>query len=82
MTLSVEDEARRAGFTVLTLDVRETQEAAIKLYESLGYLKWGTNPFYARVNGRYVVGLHYLKTLDSGVTTGSTDQRQSGEVSS
>ena len=82
LTLSVEDEARRAGFTVLTLDVRETQEAAIKLYDSLGYSRWGTNPFYARVNGRYVMGLHYLKTLDSGVTTGTSDRRQHDEVNS
>jgi len=71
LTLSVEEEARREGFTVLTLDVRETQEAAIKLYESLGYERWGINPYYARVHGAYVRGFHYLKPLDAGVTTGA-----------
>ncbi len=71
LTLAVEDEARRESFTVLLLDVRETQEAAIKLYESLGFTRWGTNPFYARVGGRYLAGYHYLKPLDAGVTTGA-----------
>ena len=58
LTLAVEEEARREGFTILTLDVRETQEAAIKLYESLGYERWGINPYYARVHGAYVRGFH------------------------
>ncbi|MHA1536090.1 MAG: GNAT family N-acetyltransferase [Alphaproteobacteria bacterium] len=71
LTLAVEDEARRESFTVLILDVRETQEAAIKLYESLGFTRWGTNPFYARVGRRYLAGYHYLKPLDAGVTTGA-----------
>jgi ribosomal protein S18 acetylase RimI-like enzyme len=73
LTLAVEDEARREGFTVLTLDVRETQEAAIRLYGTLGYVRWGTNPFYARVNGSYVVGYHYYKPLDAGVTTAGVE---------
>jgi len=71
LTLAVEEEARRESFTVLILDVRETQEAAIKLYESLGFARWGTNPFYARVGRRYLAGFHYLKPLDAGVTTGA-----------
>ncbi len=71
LTLAVEEEARRESFTVLFLDVRETQEAAIKLYESLGFTRWGANPFYARVGGRYLAGYHYLKPLDAGVTTGA-----------
>lgn len=75
LTLAVEDEARREGFTVLTLDVRETQEAAIQLYGTLGYVRWGTNPFYARVNGSYVVGYHYYKPLDAGVTTAAVEAK-------
>lgn len=71
LTLAVEEEARRESFTILILDVRETQEAAIKLYDSLGFTRWGTNPFYARVDGRYLAGYHYLKPLDAGVTTGA-----------
>ncbi len=71
LTLAVEEEARRESFTVLLLDVRETQEAAITLYESLGFTRWGANPFYARTDGHYLAGYHYLKPIDAGVTTGA-----------
>jgi ribosomal protein S18 acetylase RimI-like enzyme len=70
LTVTIEEEARRAGFTVLMLDVRETQERAIAHYKSLGYVRWGTNPFYARIGGKYMAGYYYYKTLDAGLTTG------------
>ena len=41
LTLGVEERARELGYHVLNLDVRETQEAAIRLYESLGFIRWG-----------------------------------------
>lgn len=63
LTLAVEDAARRAGFRVLNLDVRETLGAAIQLYHSLGYQHFGTHPHYARVDGRYVAGLYFFKDL-------------------
>ena len=80
LMLSVEEEARRAGFTVLALDVRESQTAAIKLYESLGFSRWGSNPYYARVDGAYVAGLYYYKPLDSGVTTGAVARSKDDAV--
>ena len=49
LTQRVEEGARALGYHVLNLDVRETQEAAIALYESLGYIRWGAHPAYARV---------------------------------
>ena len=55
--------ARTEGFDVITLDVRETQERAIRLYEALKYVRWGRNPFYARVDGKPVAGLYYWKDL-------------------
>ena len=58
-----EEAARALGYQVLNLDVRETQEAAIRLYESLGYTRWGEHPSYARVGGRTVRGLFYYKLL-------------------
>jgi ribosomal protein S18 acetylase RimI-like enzyme len=63
LTLRVEERARGLGYQVLNLDVRETQEAAIKLYEGLGYECWGIHPAYARVHGRTVRGRHYFKKL-------------------
>ena len=71
LTVAIEEEARRAGYTVLMLDVRETQERAIQHYKSLGYVCWGSNPFYARIGGKYMAGHYYYKTLDAGLTTGA-----------
>jgi RimJ/RimL family protein N-acetyltransferase len=62
----VEEHAAAMGFRVLNLDVRETQARAIALFESLGYVRWGTHPAYARVDGRTVAGHHYYKLLEPG----------------
>ena len=62
----VEEGARALGYHVLNLDVRATQEAAIALYEGLGYLRWGEHPLYARVNGQTVPGYFYYKMLQEG----------------
>jgi hypothetical protein len=62
----VEEGARALGYHVLNLDVRETQEAAIALYESMGYTRWGVHPCYARVNGGTVGGYFYFKILQTG----------------
>ncbi|CAH2600701.1 GNAT family N-acetyltransferase [Rhodovastum atsumiense] len=66
LTLRVEEAARALGYQVLNLDVRETQEAAIALYEGLGYIRWGVHPAYARVGGRTIRGIHYFKLLQPG----------------
>ena len=63
LTQAVEESARAMGYQVLNLDVRETQRAAIALYESLGFEHWGTHPHYARVGGRTVRGFFYTKRL-------------------
>lgn len=63
LVLSAEAEARGLGFRVVTLDVRETQDAAIRLYESLGFERWGSNPRYALVEGRYITGHYYAKEV-------------------
>jgi ribosomal protein S18 acetylase RimI-like enzyme len=63
LVLAVEAAARQAGFWFLELDVRETQEAAVKLYESLGFERWGTNPNYAIVSGKLIAGHYYCKAL-------------------
>lgn len=56
--------ARIEGFKMLSLDVRETQTAAISLYESAGFQRWGTKPKYADVDDRFVAGHFYSKDLD------------------
>ena len=66
LLLRVEERAAALGHRVLNLDVRETQRRAITLFESLGYVRWGTHPAYARVDGRTVSGHHYHKMLEPG----------------
>jgi ribosomal protein S18 acetylase RimI-like enzyme len=61
---AVERRARADGFSVLNLDVRSTQVAAIGRYDSLGFIRWAENPNYARVDGAWVAGYHYHKVLD------------------
>ncbi len=60
---AVEDAARAEGFEVLNLDVRASQEAALALYESMGFERWGTQPRYAKVRGKWVSGHYYAKVL-------------------
>jgi ribosomal protein S18 acetylase RimI-like enzyme len=59
----VEARAREVGLTVMTLDVRETQARAIEVYGQLGYTRWGSNPRYAFVNGRWMAGHYYSRDL-------------------
>jgi hypothetical protein len=63
MVEAVEEAARAAGFAVLNLDVRATQEVAIGLYETMGFQRWGEHPGYARVDGKEITGYFYFKRL-------------------
>ena len=47
----------------LQLDIRETQEAAIQLFKSKGFIQWGQNPFYALINGKFIKGLYFYKNI-------------------
>ena len=60
---AAEAEARARGYKVVNLSVRETQQAAIALYESLGFERWGTHPKYAFVDGEAIAGHYYCKDL-------------------
>ena len=57
-------ETKVASIAILNLDVRDTQSAAIQLYESLDYVRWGTHPAYARVNGETIAGYFYYRLLE------------------
>lgn len=60
---AAERAALEVGHSVINLDVRETQDAAISLYESEGYTLIGSHPYYARVQGHMVPGRYYTKNL-------------------
>lgn len=60
---AVEQAAQGEGYRVINLDVRETQDGAIVLYDQMGYQRWGTHPRYARVGGRYIAGHYYMKEI-------------------
>lgn len=53
------DAARTLGMHAVKLDVRATQTNAIKVYEAMGFQRWGTMPRYAEVEGKWVEG-HYF----------------------
>lgn len=72
--IEVEALARELGLVVLNLDLRDTQRAAIRVYESLGYRRWGTHPCYARVEGRIVPGHYYYKRLDEPANEGPANE--------
>ena len=55
--------ARKEGYVVLNLDVRETQTRAIQIFESRGYRCWGKDERYARVGGKYISGLYFQRDL-------------------
>ena len=59
----VEVEARARGFETMNLSVRETQDAAVNLYETLGFKRWGTHPKYTLVDGKSVAGHYYCKEI-------------------
>ncbi len=62
-----EETALKEGFSVINLDVRETQEAAIRLYENAGYIHIGTHPYYAKVDNQVIPGRYYYKVLDKAI---------------
>ncbi len=64
LLLTALQSAQREGLKEVMLDVRETQKAAIHVYESLGFSCWGRHPRYAYVNGSYVAGRFYSLELD------------------
>ena len=51
------------GYQILNLDVRATQDRAIRAFEARGYQHFGTNPYYAMVGDEFVPGLYFTKQL-------------------
>ena len=59
-----EDVALQEGFAVINLDVRETLDQAIALYESMDYVRIGEHPYYARAENKVLKGFYYYKVID------------------
>jgi ribosomal protein S18 acetylase RimI-like enzyme len=62
---ALEARAGEEGFEAIELNVRQTQTAAIALYESCGYQRWARKDRYAKVEGEFVGGYFYAKALAS-----------------
>ena len=56
--------ARTEGYKMINLDVRSTQTDAIRRYEAAGFVRFGSHPKYAMVNGEYVDGYYYYKEIE------------------
>lgn len=52
------------GYAVINLDVRETMDAAIQLYESMGYEMLGLHPYAVRVRRETVKSRYYYKVIN------------------
>lgn len=60
---AAEDSARAQGYQLAKLSVRATQEAAIKLYLSCGYVQWGVLEKDEKVHGEFIAGHYFYKDL-------------------
>ncbi len=61
---SVEEKSRQEGYAIINLDVRNTMDRAIQLYEAMGYVKFGEHPYSVRSNGETVTSLYYYKNIN------------------
>ena len=58
-----EQKAKEENIKSIQLSVRETQDAAIKLFSGKDYKVWGENPYYAFINGSFIKGIYFYKNL-------------------
>jgi ribosomal protein S18 acetylase RimI-like enzyme len=63
----IEKDLVKDGFKVVNLDVNEKMTAAINMFESMGYKRIGTHPYYAEIDCEIVKGHYYTKWLDCGL---------------
>lgn len=66
-TMMVQDAEKRAradGFAVINLDVRETMQSAMALYEAQGFVRIGMHPYYATVDDEVLKGYYYYKVIN------------------
>ena len=58
-----EKEARNNEFTIITLEVRETQKRAIQIYNQAGFKRCGENPKSVLIKNKYYSGYYFYKDL-------------------
>tara|TARA_A100001011_G_scaffold99627_1_gene105015 strand:- start:11080 stop:11616 length:537 start_codon:yes stop_codon:yes gene_type:complete len=58
-----EQKAKENNIKSIQLAVRETQDAAVKLFSGKDYKIWGENPYYAFINGSFIKGIYFYKNL-------------------
>ena len=58
-----EKQAKNNKFTVITLEVRETQKRAIQIYNQAGYKRSGENPKSVLIGDKYYSGYYFYKDL-------------------
>ncbi len=61
---TVEAYCKKEGYAVINLDVRETMDRAIEVYEGLGYEKFGEHPYSVRVKDKTVKSIYYCKVIN------------------
>jgi len=66
LVAEAEEFARSSGYKVLNLDMRATQDRAIRAFKIRGYEQFGVNPYYAIVDDQFVPGLYFTKKLHEG----------------
>ena len=60
----VEKHCLNEGYAVINLDVRETMDSAISLYEQMGYIEFGTHPYSVRAKGETIKSKYYYKVIN------------------
>lgn len=61
----VEEVCKQEGYAVINLDVREGMARAIEVYESLGYVSFGTHPYSVRdAEGKTIASRYYYKVIN------------------
>jgi ribosomal protein S18 acetylase RimI-like enzyme len=58
-----EAEAKSLKLKIVKLEVRAGQQAAVKMYEGMGYKCWGELDKYEMVDGKFVAGYYCYKDI-------------------
>ncbi|MDA0781431.1 MAG: GNAT family N-acetyltransferase [Rickettsiales bacterium] len=60
---AAEKEAKALGHTVMRLRVNATLQSAVHMYESCGFVRWGTLDKFEIIDGKMTAGHYYYKDI-------------------